>query len=230
MTRSSQLLLTLLIAFSANCQKPKPIKPNGPFEQIPTEPLSTVIIANNGDTLKSESPLEISLAANGKEFSNYAAINRLQALELSMNLRNRLSCSASIQCSRGEDLWTTCPLTTGLQLVLPQREILAGFQRLLVRAQCDDAVSNTLELTWFGVSPAYAPLSLEKRDIGSYSHFRLERSADCAGKLSFSCRDSADKPFADCSNLRADAPRGFEIKTSCLVSSGKVEGPVFRND
>jgi hypothetical protein len=183
--------------------------------------------AERQDEVKVNS-LSVALRDPG-DFVNYGAANQTKPLTIDLTLQSDPPCNAVVKCSRVDGVWLTCGRDGTPQVTIDSREIAKGFQRMFVRAECGQVVSEVLEISWFGVSPGYQKLGLERRLIGNLAHYRLERSADCSGKLRFSCRESQAAGFAECANVRMSPPKDFEIRAICESAGTSVEGPVLKD-
>jgi hypothetical protein len=165
-----------------------------------------------------------------EQFDQHGAMPFNVEAKIKIKVDNYTGCRSKLLCSRIDGVWALCNQTKAGEILIPSHEMIQGFQKLLVKAVCENDQargSNMLEFYWYGVGPSYQPLSLTSRKVGDYVHYRLERAADCASGLEFECRDSADGELSSCMNVKLKPSPSFQIRAVCLSSREKRVGPLY---
>lgn len=172
--------------------------------------------------------LAVSLSPEN-DFVNHGPVVRTKGLKLKFDLLDPTNCQARVWCSRSEGIWSLCHQDGLPQVELEPREIVSGFQKLSVKAQCPGsaATSNILDFYWFGVDDNYKPLSLSKRTLPGLSHYQLVKQTDCQDKVYYECQDSMNNDFTRCPNVKAAPRKGFAIRAVCDNGKEKITGPIY---
>lgn len=180
------------------------------------------------DHQSSDAPKDLTLSLDPvNEFVNHDALNRHKPVIIKLSLTSAGSCKVKLTCSRSEGIWSLCNQNNTMDLSLDPREIITGYQKMSVKAQCLDSevVSNTLDLSWFGVDDNYQPMSLVRRQLPGLSHFQLAKQTDCLNKVFFECRDGKNAEFKRCPNVKTQMTQDFGIRAVCDNGREKTPGP-----
>ncbi len=172
--------------------------------------------------------LTLSLAPEN-DFVNHGPVERTKGLKLKFDLHDPANCQARLWCSRSEGIWSLCHQDGSPIIDLEPREIVSGFQKISVKAQCPGSAvtSNILDYYWFGVDDNFKPLSLSKRSLPGLSHYQLIKQTDCLDKVYYECQEGQADTFIRCPNIKAAPSKRFGIRAVCDNGKDKLVGPVY---
>ncbi|MBF0441398.1 MAG: hypothetical protein HQK54_05795 [Oligoflexales bacterium] len=188
----------------------------------------------NGELISITKPSEgssrhpkLTLAGDSINFKQGSNVDKTKPLEFKFYLSASTVCKARYLCSRTANIWSLCNKNNLPEISLSPREIIDGFQHISIKAICEesDTLSDTLDLSFYGVKPDYLLLALKKRNIGNFFHYGLIRENDCRGKLRYLCKNSSSKTFEACPNIKVDPPSGFQIRAHCEKDGEATDGP-----
>lgn len=183
----------------------------------------------SGNVGQEDIRFNLGLTGASANWQNNEAVFRSKPLAFEFALDSNQACLAQILCSFTTDVWALCDYANKPRLDIDPREISEGFQKVTVKAVCDQPKieSKVIDLSWFGVEDDYQTMALTRRMINRTAHYQLVKQNDCLGELKFECGTGTSGAFAACVNVRDNPSAGFQIRATCTTPAGVTRGPIF---